>query len=58
MKKVKIKVELLKQLAENNSFSEELIKKEFPQLFETPNDIITIVEKYGKDKVISLIEKL
>ena len=47
---------LLKKLAENNSFSEELIKKEFPKLF-LPTDIITIVEKYGKDKVISLIEK-
>ena len=48
---------VLLQLAENNSFSEKLIKKEFPQLF-LPTDIITIVEKYGKDKVISLIEKM
>ncbi len=57
--KVKIRTELLKQLADNNSFSEQLIKKEFPQLFEseTPTDIITIVEKYGKDKVIKLVEQ-
>lgn len=48
---------VLLQLADNNSFSEELIRKEFPQLF-LPTDIITIVEKYGKDKVISLIEKM
>ena len=48
---------VLLQLADNNSFSEKLIKKEFPQLF-LPTDIITIVEKYGKDKVISLIEKM
>ena len=27
-------------------------------IIETPTDIITIVEKYGKDKVISLIEKM
>ena len=47
---------VLLQLADNNSFSEELIRKEFPQLF-LPTDIITIVEKYGKDCVISLIEK-
>ena len=47
---------VLLQLAENNSFSEELIKKECPKLF-LPTDIITIVEKYGKDCVISLIEK-
>lgn len=31
---VKISKSLLLQLAENNSFSEEIIKKEFPQLFE------------------------
>ena len=54
--KFKISREVLLQLADNNSFSEKLIRKEFPQLF-LPTDIITIVEKYGKDKVISLIEK-
>ena len=47
---------VLLQLAENNSYSEEILKKECPKLF-LPTDIITIVEKYGKDKVISLIEK-
>ena len=30
----------------------------FAKIIETPTDIITIVEKYGKDKVISLIEKM
>ena len=30
----------------------------FAEIIETPTDIITIVEKYGKDKVISLIEKM
>jgi len=39
MKKVKIRTELLKQLAENNSFSEKLIKKEFPKLFENKLEI-------------------
>ena len=48
---------VLLQLAENNSYSEEILKKECPKLF-IPTDIITIVEKYGKDKVISLIEKM
>ena len=38
-KKVKIRTELLKQLAENNSFSEKLIKKEFPQLFENKLEV-------------------
>ena len=48
---------VLLQLAENNSYSEEILKKECPKLF-IPTDIIEIVEKYGKDKVISLIEKM
>ena len=48
---------VLLQLADNNSYSEEILKKECPKLF-IPTDIITIVEKYGKDKVISLIEKM
>jgi len=30
----------------------------FAEIIETHNDIITIVEKYGKDKAISLIEKM
>ena len=48
--KFKISREVLLQLAENNSFSEEILKKECPELF-APTDIIEIVEKYGKDKV-------
>lgn len=54
----KVRNSILLQLAENNSYSEEILKKEFPQLFDTPTDIISIVEKYGKDKVISLIKKM
>ena len=34
-----IKKETLLQLSENNSFSEEIIKKEFPQLFEQPKQL-------------------
>ena len=39
-----IKKETLLQLAENNSFSESIIKKEFPQLFEQPKQL-TIYER-------------
>jgi len=55
--KFKISRDVLLQLAENNSYSEEILKKECPKLF-IPTDIITIVEKYGKDKVIKLIKKM
>jgi len=41
---------VLLKLADNNSYSEEILKKECPKLF-LPTDIITIVEKYGKDKI-------
>ncbi len=47
----KVRNSVLLQLVENNSFSEEIIRKECPKLFATPTDIITIVEKYGKDKI-------
>ncbi len=53
----KVRNSVLLQLADNNSYSEEILKKECPKLF-LPTDIITIVEKYGKDKLISLIEKM
>jgi hypothetical protein len=53
----KVRNSVLLQLADNNSFSEEILKKECPKLF-IPTDIITIVDKYGKDNVIKLIKKM
>ena len=41
------------QVAENGS----LVKELFPDVFETtPNDVIKVIETYGKDKLITLIE--
>jgi len=51
--KLKIKKTTLLQLAENNSFSESIIKKEFPQLFDQPKEItISEIEKILGYKIL------
>ena len=48
-----IKKSTLLQLAENNSFSESIIKKEFPQLFEQPKQLtISEIEKILGYKIL------